>query len=100
MDQYNEKNRLVVHENPNQKLQDEQDELDQLKRGLQESSNYDTIHPSKLGRKVGITDVTQNIFSMTMQNKDNAKKHKDLYQFDQRGVAGSSLGFAGGSQYD
>jgi len=67
--------------------------LDQLKRGLQESS-MDTIHPRKLAQKSEINDVTQNIFSMTMK-QDQAKKQKEqLHQYEQRGVTGSSLGYS------
>mgnify|MGYP006978392616 CR=1 FL=1 len=61
----------------------EQEELEQLKHTLSES-HYDTIHPKKFSE---VKDVTQNIFSMSM------KKEKDLYQYDQRGVTGSSLGY-------
>jgi ribonuclease HII len=61
-----EKNKLVVHENLNQKYIDDHFELEQLKKGLQESS-FDTVHPKKFAQKSEINDVTQNIFSMSMK---------------------------------
>lgn len=37
-----------------------------MKRGLMESS-YDTVHPKKFAQREVISDVTQNIFSMSMK---------------------------------
>jgi ribonuclease HII len=62
MEECKEKNKLVMHDNHNQKIIDEHNELEQLKKGLMQSSFVDTVHPNKFAQKSEISDLNQNIF--------------------------------------
>ena len=55
MEEYKEKNKLVVHENPNQKLIDDHNEMEQMKKDLQ-SSYVDTVHPKKFAQNYEISN--------------------------------------------